>query len=140
MVSIRDFNAWSSTWCNSDKSNYKRTKIDCSATEYDLKKVIHEPIHLLELGNSSSCIDLIFTSQPNLVMDTGVHPSLNAHCHHQIVYANFNLKILSILHPLKERFGIFKKLISILLEGRWMNLIGKGFFFQPWYQWDDICF
>ena len=35
--------------------------------------------------NSSSCIDLIFTSQP--------HPSLHPNCHDQIVYAKFNLKI-----------------------------------------------
>ena len=43
------------------------TKIDCLATEYDLKQVINEPAYLLE--NSSSIIDLMFTSQPNLVMD-----------------------------------------------------------------------
>ena len=26
-------------------------------------------------------------------MDAGIHPSLHASCHHQIVYAKFNLKI-----------------------------------------------
>ena len=35
----------------------------------------------------------MFTSQPNLVMDAGIHRSLHASCHHQIVYAKFNLKI-----------------------------------------------
>ena len=70
--------------------NYEETKIDCLASEYDLKQVINEPTNLLE--NSSSYIDLIFTSQPNLV-DAGVHPSLHANCHHQIVYAKFSLKI-----------------------------------------------
>ena len=88
---IGDFNARLSSWCINDKSNYEGTKIDCLATEYDLKQVINETTHLLE--NSSSCIDLIFTSQPNLVMDAGVHLSLHANCHHQIVYAKFNLKI-----------------------------------------------
>ena len=29
------------------------------------------------LANSSSCIDLIFTDQPNLVIDCGTHPSLH---------------------------------------------------------------
>ena len=91
VVAVGDFNARSSSWCINDKSNYEGTKIDCLATEYDLKQVINEPTHLLE--NSSSCIDLIFTSQPNLVMDADVHPSLHANCHHQIVYAKFNLKI-----------------------------------------------
>ena len=89
-VSIGDFNAWSSSWCINDKSNYEGTKIDCLATEYDLKQVINEPTHLLE---NSSCIGLIFTSQPNLVMDAGIYLSLHGNCHHQIVYAKSNLKI-----------------------------------------------
>ena len=56
VVAIGDFNARSSSWCINDKSNYEGTKIDCLATEYDLKQVINEPTHLLE--NSSSGIDL----------------------------------------------------------------------------------
>ena len=91
VVAIGDFNARSSSWCINDKSNYDGSKIDCLATGYDLKQVSNEPTHLLE--NSFSCIDLIFTFQPNLVMDAGVHQSLHANCHHQIVYAKFNLKI-----------------------------------------------
>ena len=43
--------------------------------------------------NSSSCIDLIFTSQPNIVVESSVPPSLHPNCHHQIVSAKFNLKI-----------------------------------------------
>ena len=50
---------------------------------------------------SPSCIDLIFTNQLNLVTDSVVHPSLHSNCHHQIVYAKFNLKI--IYPPLYER-------------------------------------
>ena len=34
----------------------------------------------------NSCIDLIFTSQPNLVMHSGIHPLLHPNCHHQIVF------------------------------------------------------
>ena len=43
---------------------------------------------------SSSCIDLIFNSQPNLLIESGVHPSLHPNCHHQIVFAKFNLDIV----------------------------------------------
>ena len=46
--------------------------------------------HILE--SSSSCIDLIFTSQPNLVMNSCVHSSLHPNCHQQI-HAKCNLKI-----------------------------------------------
>ena len=38
------------------------------------------------IGDSKSCIDLIFTDQPNLIIESGVHPSLHEQCNHQIVY------------------------------------------------------
>ena len=53
--------------------------------------MITEPTHILE--NSRSCIDLLFTSQPNMVMDSGVHASLHPHCHYQIIFAKFDLKV-----------------------------------------------
>ena len=94
VVTTGDFNARSSSWCISEKSNYAGTKISCLvATEYDLKLVINEPTHMLE--KSSSCIDLIFAYQPNLVLDAYFHPSLHANCHHQIVYAKFNKEEVS---------------------------------------------
>ena len=55
------------------------------------KQVISDPTHILE--SSSSCVDLIFTSQPNLVMNSGVHFSLHPNCHRQIMHAKLNLKI-----------------------------------------------
>ena len=36
---------------------------------------------------------MIFISQPNFVMESGVHLSLHPNCYHQINYAKFNLKI-----------------------------------------------
>ena len=33
--------------------------------------------------------------QPNLVMESGIHPSLHSNCHYQIVFASFNLSIFS---------------------------------------------
>ena len=48
--------------------------------------------------SSSLCIDLIFTSLPNLVIDSGVHSSLYLNRHHQLVYAKFNLKA-TYRHP-----------------------------------------
>ena len=37
---------------------------------------------------------MIFTSQPNIVIDSGVNASLHASYHHQIIYAKFDLKII----------------------------------------------
>ena len=45
------------------------------------------------LPNSLSGIDLIFTDQPKLAVDRGVHSSLHPNCHHQIIYCKFNLTI-----------------------------------------------
>ena len=38
-------------------------------------------------------IDLIFTDQPNYIIDCGTHPSLNKNCHHQIIFCKLNLKV-----------------------------------------------
>ena len=53
------------------------------------EQVINEPTHIL--SNSASCIDLIFADKPNLIMESGVLPSLHAKCHHQIVYSKLNV-------------------------------------------------
>ena len=50
-----------------------------------------EPTHIL--NNSSTCINLIFTSQPNLIIESNIHPSLHPNCHHQIVYAKIKLLV-----------------------------------------------
>ena len=52
---------------------------------------LSQPTHLLP--QTSSCIDLIFTDQPNLMVERGVHPSLYSNCHHQITYCKLNLSI-----------------------------------------------
>ena len=40
-----------------------------------------------------SCIDLIFTSQPSIFVDYGIHPSLHHSCHHEIIYGNLDLNV-----------------------------------------------
>ena len=60
-------------------------------SHYGLTQIINEPTHIVE--DASSCIDLIFTSQPNIVLDSRVHSSLHPNSHHQIVFAKFNLKV-----------------------------------------------
>ena len=68
---------------------------------------------------SSSCIDLIFNSQPNLLIESGVHPSLHPNCHHQIVFAKFNLDIVypppyerEIWHYQKANIDLIKRAIN----------------------------
>ena len=91
MVVIGNFNAKSKHWCSQDGTNFEDITIENVKSQFGLSQIITEATHILE--SSSSCIDLIFTTQPNLVVESGVHPSLHPNCHHQIVFAKFNLQI-----------------------------------------------
>ena len=60
-------------------------------SRYGLNQLIQEPPHVL--NSSSSCIDLIFTLQTNIFLISRIHSWLHLNCHHQIVFAKFNLPI-----------------------------------------------
>ena len=70
-VVIGDFNAKSKNWCRQDRTNFEDITIENLTCQFGLSQIINEPTHILE--SSSSCIDLFFTTQPNLVVDSGVH-------------------------------------------------------------------
>ena len=67
VVVIGDFNAKSSKWHCQDKSTFEGNVIDNITSQFGLYQVIKEPTHIL--NTSFSCIDLIFTSPPNLMID-----------------------------------------------------------------------
>ena len=52
--------------------------------------MISDPTHIMQ--HSSSCI-VNFVNQPNLVIDSGMDPSLHQNCHQQIIFCKLNLKI-----------------------------------------------
>ena len=56
---------------------------------HGLQRLISETIHILP--NLLSCIDLIFTDQPDLAVDGGAIPCLHFNCYRQIIYCKFNL-------------------------------------------------
>ena len=60
------------------------------------------------MGGSKSCIDLILTDQPKLVVESGVHPSLHEHCHHQIVYGKLSVSNIA-LPPYTRRIWYYDK-------------------------------
>ena len=69
---LGDLNAKLTTWCRSDKSIYEGSRIDGLVSNYGLQQLINEPTH--RTGNSLSCVDLLFCSKPNLVMESDLHP------------------------------------------------------------------
>ena len=65
------------------------------------------------------CIDLIFNSQPNLLIASGVHSSLHPICHHQIIYAKLNLDVVylppnerEVWHYQKAKIDLIKRAIN----------------------------
>ena len=112
-VVLGDFNIKSNLWFKGNKTSYEGSKIDAITSQFRLQQLINKPTHLA--ADSSSCIDLIFTSQLKLVMESGVHSSLHPNCHHQITYAKFNLKIHYPPHA-NGKYGIMETLMLITLE------------------------
>ena len=86
-----DFNARSSYWWCKDINTTEGSKLFSLTSSNGFSQLINEPTHIQ--ANSSSCIDLILTDQPNLSMNSGVHSSLHPNCHHHIVHSRFNLNI-----------------------------------------------
>ena len=103
-----------SSWKN-DLTTSEGNQVDAITSSYGFSQLIGEPTHILP--NWSSCIDLIFINQNNLIMDSVVHASLHPNCHHQIVYAKLNSKIE--YPPLYER--LVKNIICNEKGTPWFN-------------------
>ena len=81
MVVIGNFNAKSKHWRSQDSFNFEGLTIENVTSQFGLRQILTEGTHISE--SSSSCIHFIFTTKPNLVVESGVHPSLHPNCHHQ---------------------------------------------------------
>ena len=64
-MAILDFDAKSSNWFFQDKTNFEGGTIDSLTPQLGLYLVIKEPTHISD--TFSLCVDLIFTSQINLI-------------------------------------------------------------------------
>ena len=95
-----DFNGHSQFWWPDGDTNPEGKEIDNLFTSLNLTQIISEPTNF-EPSKNPSCIDLIVTDQPNLILDSGTRASLDAHCHHQVIYGKINFKIP--LPPLSDR-------------------------------------
>ena len=87
-----DFNARNSSWWKNNCVTREGNKIKSLTCAYGLSQLISDSTHILQ--NSSSCINVIFTNQLNLVIDFGVHLSLHPNCHIRLYFQK--LVILNI--------------------------------------------
>ena len=85
-----DFNGHSQLWWPGGNSTPEGTKIEALTSHLGLSQLISEPTNF-EPNKNPSCIDLIFTDQPNLVIESGVRSSLD--CLHQITHCRLNYKV-----------------------------------------------
>ena len=94
VVITGDFNGRSTQWWENDIENNEGKLFEPLTSDLGLHQLISEPTHLM--SDSKSCIDLILTDQPNLVIDSGVHPSLHEQCHHQIVHGKLSVSNIAL--------------------------------------------
>ena len=104
VIYIGDFNAENSEWWNGDSTNLQGTDVAELGAQYSLNQIIDGPTNILP--NSESCIDLIFTTETNLVTDSGVLSSLFPTCHHQLIFVSFTTFFSSCLRV--ENLGFLK--------------------------------
>ena len=67
-------------------------EIENLLTSLGLSQFNSEPTNF-EPNKNPSCIDLIITDQPNLILSCGTRASLDSYCHHQIIYCKVNFRI-----------------------------------------------
>ena len=101
-----DFNCRSTQWWENDLENNEGKLFEPFTSDLGLHQLISEPTHLM--GDAKSCIDLVFTDQPNLVIESGVHPSLHEQCRHQIVCGKLSVSDIK-LPPYSCRIRYYDK-------------------------------
>ena len=103
-----DFNARSPfLWDQESHQNSAGKSLADFCSLNGLEQVIDEATHLPRPG-VETCIDLIITNQPYLVVDKGVIPSPNPVCKHQIVHGKLNFNV-PCPPPYKRKIWNFKR-------------------------------
>ena len=68
-------------------------KLEQMFSNLNLHQLLSEPTHFFRDDCAPSCIDLMVTDQPNIVLNCGVRPSLDNTVKHQITFCKINFKI-----------------------------------------------
>ena len=97
-----------------DIKSVKGLKVGFLTSTFGHHQIINELTHVIK--TSSPCIDFIFTSQANLVIESGVHSWLHAIFHHQITCAKFNLNVFCCLLYEREAWHYAKWADSICIQ------------------------
>ena len=85
------FNGKCSKCYSFDTSDNIGKELDTITSTAGYSQIIEKPTHFT--NNSFSCIDLIFTSNPSILVDSGIEKSLSSSCHHDIIYGKINFRV-----------------------------------------------
>ena len=86
-----DFNGKCSKWYSFDTSDNIGKELDTTTLTAGYTQIIGKPTHFTK--HSSSCTDLIFTSNPSILVDSGIKKSLCSSCHHNIIYGKIDFEV-----------------------------------------------
>ena len=75
-----DFNGLSQLWWPDSDTSSEGIKVEELTSNFGLSKIINEPTNF-EPNKNPSSIDLIFTNQPNLILESCTRASLGSFCH-----------------------------------------------------------
>ena len=112
-----DFNARSQFWWSDGDTNPEGIEIENLFTSLGLSQILSEPTNF-EPNKNPTCIDLIATDQPNIILDCGTRASLDTYCHHQIIYCKVNFR-MPASPTFERRFWHFNRQTQLLLRGAW---------------------
>ena len=87
-----DFNAHSKLWWTNGDTTSEGEKIEDLMSSLNLSQTISKLTNFAPHKNPTY-IELVFTDQANLVLQSGTRPSLDPKCHHDIIHCKINYKI-----------------------------------------------
>ena len=83
-----DFNARPPQWWAFNKENSEEREISFLNSSVGYSHLIDQLTHITKA--SSSCIDLIFTSNPSFISTSGEELLLDEKCHHNLIYGKIS--------------------------------------------------
>ena len=106
LIITGDFNCRTSLWRTNDAKSPEGVTLDKIIEGNNLYQLFDEPTTICV--TIISCVDVIITDQPNLFVESGVRPSLDDNCQHQIIYGKL---IVSLSHspPYKRTVWEYEK-------------------------------
>ena len=85
-----DYNVHHKSWYSGDNTDDYGHTMQEIFEKHSLYQTVNQPTYIT--SNSHTCIDLVATDQPNIIIKNDIAPSLHPTCHHQINFVKLDLK------------------------------------------------